>query len=175
MQHILHTAILHKGPAAIRYPRGQGVGIALDAELSEMEIGKGELLKEGDDILLLPVGNRVQTALDAATELEKMGISAAVINPRFVSPLDRDLILTWAAKTGRVITIEENIKKGGFGSAILELLAAAQDLSIKVSVLGLPDTFMEQGPQETLRHLAEIDTPAISQAAMLMVGRKDEP
>jgi len=168
---MLHTAILHAGPAAIRYPRGQGVGTPLDAELSELTIGKGELLREGNDILLLPVGNRVQAALEAAVELEGRGISTAVINPRFVSPLDRDLILTWAAKTGRVVTIEENIKKGGFGSAVLELLASVHDLTVKVSVLALPDTFMEQGPQETLRQLAGIDTQTICKSAMAMVGK----
>jgi len=172
LQHMLHTAILHPGPAAIRYPRGQGTGIQLDAELRQMEIGKGEILQEGNDILLLPIGNRIQAALAAAAELAKMGISVAVINPRFVSPLDRDLILAWAAKARRVITIEENVKKGGFGSAVLELLATDHDQPVRVTVLGLPDTFMEQGPQETLRSLAGIDTQAICQAAMAMMDKK---
>jgi 1-deoxy-D-xylulose-5-phosphate synthase len=86
--------------------------------------------------------------------------------------LDRDLILTWAARTGRVITIEENVKKGGFGSAVLELLSAECALPIKVVQLGLPDSFMEQGTQETLRRLAGIDSSAISQAAMSIVAVK---
>jgi 1-deoxy-D-xylulose-5-phosphate synthase len=174
LQHMLHTAILHQGPVAIRYPRGQGIGAHRDAELLQMEIGKGELLREGDDILLLPVGNRTQSALAAAAELEKMGIRVAVINPRFVSPLDCDLILTWAAKTCRVITIEENVKRGGFGSAVLELLATDHDQPIRVTVLGLPDSFIEQGPQETLRALNGIDTQAICQAAMTMMGKKNK-
>ncbi len=94
LQHMLHTAVLHKGPAAIRYPRGQGEGVELSDKLSEIPIGKGELLREGNDILLLPVGNRVYPALEAAMGLEKVGIDAAVINPRFVKPLDSDLSST---------------------------------------------------------------------------------
>ena len=172
LQHMLHTALRHPGPVAIRYPRGQGLGIQLDAELEQMEIGKGEVLLEGDEILLLPIGNRIQAALDSAAELKKIGISAAVINPRFVSPLDHELILTWASKIRRIITIEENVKKGGFGSAVLELLASHHDKQFQVTVLGLPDTFMEQGPQETLRRLAGIDQEAICQAAMMMVTGK---
>ncbi len=172
LRHMLHTAILHQGPTAIRYPRGQGTGAKLDATLQQLEIGKGELLKEGGDILLLPIGNRVQAALEAAAALEKEGVEAAVINPRFAAPLDHDLILTWAAKSGRVVTIEENVKKGGFGSAVLELFATEPNLAIKVTVLGLPDSFMEQGPQETLRTLAGIDTAAITRAALAMLGRE---
>ena len=171
LRHMLHTAVLHQGPAAIRYPRGQGTGAELDSDLRQLEIGKGELLREGGDILLLAIGNRVQSALTAAADLEKMGINAAVINPRFVAPLDRDLILTWAAKTGHVVTVEENVKKGGFGSAVLELLAAEHSLLVKVTVLGLPDSFIEQGPQETLRALVGIDTAAITQAALVMLNR----
>ncbi len=169
---MLYTAILHPGPVAIRYPRGQGLGVHIDHEPRAIEIGKGELLREGGDVLLLAVGNRLHEAMKAAEDLEKIGISAAVINPRFVAPLDRELILTWAAKCGRVITIEENVKKGGFGSAVLELMSSEPELTVKVRLLGLPDSFVEQGPQETLRHLAGIDAPAISQAAMAMVERK---
>lgn len=109
----------------------------------------------------------------AAAELEEIGVSAAVLNPRFVSPLDSTLILDWAARTQRVVTIEENVKKGGFGSAILELLATDQRHAVKVTLLGLPDTFIEQGPQETLRTLTEIDTQAIYQAALTMMGKKE--
>jgi len=174
LQHMLHTAILHPGPVAIRYPRGQGLGVHRETELRTMAIGRGELLRQGDDILLLPVGNRVQAALEAASELEVRGIQATVINPRFVSPLDRTLILSWASTIRKVITIEENVIKGGFGSAVLELLAEEQDASIRVTVLGLPDAFIEQGPQETLRALTRIDTQAICQAAIRMLAKEGE-
>ncbi len=169
LQHMLFTAIKHQGPAALRYPRGQGEGVELSDKLSEIPIGKGELLREGKDILLLPVGNRVYPALEAAVGLEKVGIDAAVINPRFVKPLDSDLITEWAENTGKVVTIEDNARIGGFGSAVLELLAANNLLNIKVRALGYGDRFMEHGTQEILWRKGNIDSPAIINAAMEMM------
>ncbi|MEN8140490.1 MAG: 1-deoxy-D-xylulose-5-phosphate synthase [Thermodesulfobacteriota bacterium] len=168
LQQMLYTAIFMPGPAVVRYCRGRGEGVEMAKEFTKIPYGKGELLREGDDILLLPVGNRVYPALEAAEGLAKVGIDAAVINPRFVNPLDGDLISSWASRTGRVLTIEDNVKKGGFGSAVLELLAHRQ-LHIPVKLLGLPDKFMEHGSQETLWHLGRVDTPAIINSAMAMV------
>ena len=170
LQHMLHTAIRHNGPAALRYPRGQGVGVELSDELMEIPIGKGEVLREGTDILLLPLGNRVYPALEAAKGLEKVGIDAAVINPRFVKPLDSDLIIEWARKTGRVVTVEDNACMGGFGSAVLELLAANNLSHIRVNILGYGDRFMEHGPHEILWRKGHIDGPAIINAAMEQIG-----
>lgn len=167
-RHMIHTAILHAGPVALRFPRGSGLGVALDQELQVLEIGRGEVLVEGDDLLLLPIGNRVQPALEAAEGLKKLGIEAAVLNPRFVQPLDEELILSWAARTRKIVTIEENVKQGGFGSAVLELLAQKSQEHIALKILALPDRFIEQGPQETLRHLCKIDAPAIIQAALAL-------
>jgi len=166
LRHMIHSAINHPGPVAIRYPRGRGVGAEIDAELKNLAIGRGELLREGSDVVLIPIGNRVYPAMEAAEGLQKLGISAAVINPRFVKPLDRELIISWAQKTGKVITIEENVCSGGFGSAVLELLASATTMQIKTKVMGLPDHFIEQGPQDTLRKIAKIDSAAIIQAGM---------
>ena len=170
LQHMLYTSIFLPCPSAIRYCRGNGEGVQMTKKLEKLDIGKGELLREGDDILLLPVGNRVYPALAAAEGLAKIGINAAVINPRFICPLDGDLICQWAEKTGKVVTVEDNVKKGGFGSSILELLAR-RGLSSQVSVkiLGLPDHFVEQGTQEILRHNTKIDTPAIINSAMELV------
>ena len=166
LQHMLYTAVRHNGPAAIRYPRGAGEGVELSDELIELPIGKGEIIREGKDILLLPVGNRVYPALEAAQGLEKVGIDAAVINPRFIKPLDSDLIIEWAEKTGRVLTIEDNARMGGFGSAVLELLAGSNLSHIRVCLLGYGDRFMEHGPQETLWRKGQIDAPAIINGAM---------
>ena len=166
LQHMLYTAVRHNGPAAIRYPRGAGEGVELSDELIELPIGKGEIIREGKDILLLPVGNRVYPALEAAQGLEKVGIDAAVINPRFIKPLDSDLIIEWAEKTGRVLTIEDNARMGGFGSAVLELLAGSNLSHIRVYLLGYGDRFMEHGPQETLWRKGQIDAPAIINGAM---------
>ena len=166
LQHMLYTAVRHDGPAAIRYPRGAGEGVELADDLTALPIGKGEIVREGKDILLLPTGNRVYPALDAAQGLEKVGIDAAVINPRFIKPLDSDLIIEWAEKTGRVVTIEDNARMGGFGSAVLELLASSNLSHVRVHVLGYGDRFREHGPQEILWRKGQIDAPAIINAAM---------
>ncbi len=166
LQHMLHTAISLPGPAAIRYPRGSGEDVELDQEMTTLEPGKGELLREGKDILLLPVGNRVYPALRAAEELEKRGIDAAVINPRFIKPLDSELICHWAKKTGRVVTVEDNVVHGGFGSLVLELLSANKLFAVKTHLLGHPDHFIEHGPQKTLWENSKMDSPAITNAAM---------
>jgi 1-deoxy-D-xylulose-5-phosphate synthase len=166
LQHMLYTAVRHNGPAALRYPRGAGQGVELSDTLHEIPIGKGELLRKGKDILLLPIGNRVYPAMEAALGLEKVGIDAAVINPRFIKPLDNELILEWAEKTGRIVTVEDNARMGGFGSAILELLARSTHSHIKVTNLGYGDRYMEHATQEILWHKGKIDVPAITTAAM---------
>ena len=166
LRHLLFTALTCPGPAAIRYPRGAGLDLSLDAEPKKIPFGRGELLREGSDLLLLPVGNRVYPAMEAAEGLAKMGISAAVINPRFIKPLDGELICKWAGKTGKVITVEDNVRAGGFGSAVLELLQRHGLPEIRVKILGLPDRFMEHGSQQRLWQMAKIDAAAISAAAM---------
>ena len=166
LQHMLYTAVSLGGPAAVRYPRGCGEGVELATTLKKLERGKGELLREGKDILLLPVGNRVHPAMRAAEGLRKLGIDAAVINPRFIKPLDSDLICTWAEQCKRVLTIEDNVKQGGFGSSILELLSKKKMFQVKTMTLGHPDNFIEHGPQNTLWKNSGIDSPAIISAAM---------
>ncbi|MDF1614818.1 1-deoxy-D-xylulose-5-phosphate synthase [Desulfurivibrio dismutans] len=166
LRHMLFTALQCPEPVAIRYPRGAGLGLPLDQELQKIPFGKGELLREGSDVLLLPVGNRVAPAMEAAAELAKTGISAAVINPRFVKPLDGELISEWAGKTGRVVTVEDNVRAGGFGSAVMELLQRRGLAQVRVKTLGLPDRFLEHGSQPQLWQLARIDAAAISAAVL---------
>ena len=161
LQHMLYTAIRHQGPIALRYPRGSGVGVSLDWQLREIPIGRGELLREGEDVLLLAIGNMVHPCLEAAEQLAQEGISAAVINARFVKPLDQDLILTWAKKIGRMITVEENTLWGGFGSAVLELLAE-NDLLVPVKRIGLPDVFLEHGAPNLLREKYGLEAQKIA-------------
>jgi 1-deoxy-D-xylulose-5-phosphate synthase len=169
LQHMIYTAINTPGPTAVRYARGNGTGVGLTKHYQKIPIGKGELLREGKDMLLLPVGERVSAALEAAEGLLKIGVDTAVINPRFITPLDGDLICEWAEKTGKIITIEDNAKKGGFGSAVLELLAS-RGVTIPCRILGIPDRFMEHGDQDTLRRLARIDAPSIITAAIELAG-----
>ncbi|AEH45402.1 deoxyxylulose-5-phosphate synthase [Thermodesulfatator indicus DSM 15286] len=150
LQHMLYTAVKCQGPVAVRYPRGAGEGASLDWELKEIPIGKGEIFREGEDILLVAIGNMVYPALKAADLLAKEGLSATVINARFVKPLDEDLITEWALRTGRVVTIEENTLLGGFGSAVLELFQQ-KGLRFPVKRIGLPDKFIEHGAPALLR------------------------
>ena len=165
LQHMLFTSVNHDGPCAVRYPRGTCPGADLAEEFRDLEIGKGELLREGEDILLLPIGNRVYPALEAAAKLEGENISAAVINPRFIKPLDKDLIIQWASKTKKLITIEDNCRQGGFGSAILEMLNDQGLNSIQVTLLAHPDKFIEHGPQKVLLENNKLDTESIANAA----------
>jgi 1-deoxy-D-xylulose-5-phosphate synthase len=169
LQHMLYTSVHHEGPVAIRYPRGAGEGVELSDTLQDLPVGKGELLREGADILLLPIGNRVMPAMEAATGLAKVGINAAVINPRFVKPLDNELILEWAERTGRIVTVEDNVRQGGFGNAILELLASNHLPHIKVRNLGYSDSFLEHATQEILWKQGLIDVPAIINTAMELI------
>ncbi|MBC8208493.1 MAG: 1-deoxy-D-xylulose-5-phosphate synthase [Desulfobulbaceae bacterium] len=166
LQHMLFTASRFKGPSAVRYPRGSGEGVKLESTLKELTIGQGEVLREGSDLLLLPVGNRVHPALRAAEGLSKLGIAAAVINPRFIKPLDADLICDWAEHTGRMITIEDNAGQGGFGSSILELFSQRGLYGIKSKILAHPDHFIEHGPQKTLWRKSSLDSPSIIKVAI---------
>ena len=175
LQHMLFTAVKHNGPAAVRYPRGNGVGVSLDWQLKELEIGKAELLKEGKDVAIWAIGHHVQTAMLAAEELEKEGIKATVINARFVKPLDVKLLDKTAKECGRVVTIEENVLKGGFGSAILEELSNMGLDQVKVKRLGLPDRFVEHGSQELLRKQVGLDVDSVVKASKELVnGEKGE-
>ena len=165
LQHMLHTALSHHGPVVLRYPRGNGEGIALEPDFHRLEIGRGTVLREGTDVLLLPIGNRVGPALAAAARLEVQGIDAAVINPRFLKPLDSDLIADWAARTGRVVTVEDNCVQGGFGSAVLEVLNE-RGLHLPVQRLGYEDRFIEHGPQAVLWRAAGIDADGIARSVL---------
>ncbi len=151
LQHMLKTAVYHSGPVALRYPRGNGEGVPMDEELQRLPIGKGEILREGSDVLLIATGNMVHETLKAAQSLSAQGIEAAVINARYVKPLDEELILDYARRTKNVVTIEEHVLMGGFGSAVLELFEAAGLTDVKVKRIGIPDEFVEHGKQNILR------------------------
>ena len=138
LRDMLFTAVEHPGPVALRYPRGRGVGVAFSSTLSKVPIGKAEVLREGQDLLILALGASVYPALEAAKELEKQGFSATVVNARFVKPLDEPLILSLAAQHGRVLTVEENVVAGGFGSAVLELLADRDLFGVQREAPGNP-------------------------------------
>ncbi len=166
LRHLLKTAIYSGLPVALRYPRGAGYGVELDRDLKCIEIGKGEQLLEGTDLTLVAIGATVYPALQAAEALRLKGISTGVVNARFVKPLDAELILDVARRTGRIITVEENALQGGFGSAVLELLYDNNLQDVKVRRLGLPDHYIEQGSQAQLRKDVGIDAEGITAAAL---------
>jgi len=165
LRHMLKTALALNAPVALRYPRGAGYGVKLDQELQVLPPGKGELLREGSDLTIVAIGSTVMPALQAAEKIASQGITAGVINARFVKPLDTELILEQARITGRIITVEENALQGGFGSAVLEMLQDNGASQIKVKRLGIPDRYIEQGPQAQLRKDVGIDAEGIEQAA----------
>ncbi len=169
LQHCLKTAVSHAGPAAVRYPRGQGDGVSIDQEARVYPLGTAELLREGEDVLLLPLGTMVQPALEAAEALQERGISAAVVNPRFVKPLDRALIPDVARRVGRVITIEEHALAAGFGSAVLELFQELELTRVQVHRLGIPDVLVEQGSQQAMRRRYGLSSEGIQEAAEALV------
>ena len=175
LRDMLFTAVEHPGPVALRYPRGRGLGVAFSSTLSKVPIGKAEVLREGQDLLILALGASVYPALEAARELEKQGFSATVVNARFVKPLDEPLILSLAAQHGRVLTVEENVVAGGFGSAVLELLADHDLFGVTVKRLGIPDIFVEHGTQDILRKKYGLDAAGILKSALAVLSQPAQP
>ncbi|MBC9784891.1 1-deoxy-D-xylulose-5-phosphate synthase [Heliobacterium chlorum] len=168
LQHMLYTAVEYNGPIAIRYPRGAGVGVSLDKELTLLPIGKGEVLRQGTDVAIIAIGNMVRIAEEAANQLEEQGIRAAVVNARFVKPLDEELILKLARDIGKIITIEEHILAGGFGSAILELFEA-KNVDCKVKRIGIPDEFVQHGSISILRETYGLTVDNLARTAREML------
>ncbi len=162
---MLTTSIAHKGPIAVRYPRGDVEGAKIEKRDIPVPIGKGEILQKGNDVLILAIGRSVSEALAAHSTLAEKGISATVVNCRFVKPLDADLIGALAGEIPRIITVEENVRQGGFGSAVLECLSDQGITGFHLQCIGIPDTFVEHGSQKFLRSKYKIDTPAIVNTA----------
>ncbi len=169
---MLKTAILHDGPVAIRYPRGTVPEILKDIEPREIPIGEAEILRDGNDILIIALGSAVQPVIYASELLEEAGISACVINMRFAKPIDTGLIGSLAKEIKCVITVEENTLSGGFGSAVLEYLSELNINDLKIKRLGVPDKFIEHGPQNMLRRMLDLDAEGIARSALALVSEK---
>ncbi|MFP4649730.1 MAG: 1-deoxy-D-xylulose-5-phosphate synthase [Desulfobacterales bacterium] len=166
LERMLLTAISHPGPIAMRYPRGTATGAAPEKKDLPVTIGKAKVLVHGDDVLILAIGHSVLEALEAAKTLEKEnGISATVVNARFAKPVDADLISELAAKIPRIVTVEENVLHGGFGSAVLEALAEKGVTGCSVKRVGINDTFVSHGAKEVLRPHYWVDAKAVADAA----------
>jgi 1-deoxy-D-xylulose-5-phosphate synthase len=147
---MMFTALHHDGPIAIRYPRGNGPGVAVKAKPALIPIGKAEVVKHGTQAVLLGLGALLPMAMEAAKQLEAQGYSVAVINPRSVKPLDGDTISFFARSAEVVVTLEDHVLAGGFGSAVMEELAT-RDIQVPIVRIGWPDAFIEHGKPDALR------------------------
>jgi len=167
---MLDLAVEHTGPVAIRYPRGSSPILPTHSDISGLSIGMSELLADGDDVCILAVGSMVHPSLRACEILAESGVFAAVINARFVKPLDSEAIVGVARKCRRLVLVEENSIHGGFGSAVMELLAEVGVTGIEVRQIGLPDEFAVHGKISVLRELYGLDAEHIAAVAAELVG-----
>jgi 1-deoxy-D-xylulose-5-phosphate synthase len=147
---MMFTALQQPGPTAVRYPRGTGPGATVKAHPVALPIGKAEIISDGDEVAIFGLGALLPLAQQLAVELRQQGFSAAVINPRFVKPLDRDVLAEYARRVGVIVTLEDHVLMGGFGSAVLEALNEMQ-MEVPVVRIGWPDRFIEHGKVDQLR------------------------
>ena len=165
LRHMLLTATTHPGPVAVRYPRGTAEGVGMDASMESLAIGTADVLESGDDVLIIGIGRSVNEAVTASARLKEMGIEATVVNCRFVKPLDVALLTTLATKIPRIVTVEENVLQGGFGTAVWECLNDEGINGLRLERIGIPDTFVEHGPPGVLRSKYGVDAEAVVHAA----------
>ncbi|MBA4393294.1 MAG: 1-deoxy-D-xylulose-5-phosphate synthase, partial [Desulfobacca sp.] len=166
LRDMLFSALSYNRPVAIRYPRGPGVGVNLIGEAQTIPVGQWEALREGKDAAILAIGNMVYPSLEAAERLAFKGKSVAVINARFLKPLDEALLAQVAQRFSLIVTVEENMIQGGFGSAVMEKLHQFNAGGIRVHSLGIPDRFVEQGPPKKIRNLYGLDAEGIYKTLM---------
>jgi 1-deoxy-D-xylulose-5-phosphate synthase len=163
LRDMLYTAVQYKkGPIALRYPRGNGMGIPMKSTFDALEIGKGEIVRSGTDVAILAIGNLVYPSLKAAELLSKDGINAEVVNMRFVKPVDHALIENVCRRFKYVLTVEDHVIHGGFGSAVLESIATKQYPELHVRIHGIPDEFIEHGTPQELHAMLKLDAPGIA-------------
>ncbi|MFZ1321349.1 MAG: 1-deoxy-D-xylulose-5-phosphate synthase [Ignavibacteria bacterium] len=171
LRNMLYTATKYKrGPVAIRYPRGNALGVK-KGEFELMEIGKGEIVKKGKDVAILAIGNMVKNSLDSEKYLEEYGINAEIINARFVKPLDRELMYDVFKRFDKIITIEDNTIVGGFGSAVAEF-AAENNLKSDILIHGIPDRFIDHAKPEELHEDLRIDAKGIAEVVKEFLSKE---
>ena len=161
LQHLVYTSYKHRGPFAIRIARGAAVGVPLDSDLKELPLGKGYVVREGRDVVIFGLGKANNAAEEAAEILAEYGIDCGVVNPVFVKPLDIELLLDTVRSVPRIVTVEENVIAGGFGSAVLEALADAGVNDVVVHRIGMPDFFIEHGTAADQRQRLQLDARGI--------------
>ena len=164
LQHMLYSALEYNCPVSVRYPRGSGLGVPMDDTLQHLPLGKAEVLQKGSRVTLLAVGSMVDAAQKAAEKLQaELGIVPTVINARFVKPLDTETILAYAKDSDLLVTIEEHMLAGGFGSAVLEMLNQHGADTSHVLRMGIGDEYVPHGRTDLLKQLAGLDADGIVQ------------
>ena len=171
---MMKTAFQIEGPSAIRYPRGAVAGVARKATPQLIPIGKAEVLQDGSDVAILGLGPMVAMARDLASRLERDGYSAAVVNPRFIKPLDREMLALYARRVAAIVTFEDHVKMGGFGSAVIEAL---QEMGFAVPVvrIGWPDRFIEHGKVDDLRVRHGLSVDEAQAQVLPLLARRQRP
>jgi 1-deoxy-D-xylulose-5-phosphate synthase len=168
LQHLLTTAISSGRPFAIRYPRGLGAGVTLDSERRTIPIGSSEIIRRGKDLCLLAYGSMVFVAVDASHALEERGVSCGVVNARFAKPLDLDFLRRLARSVPRILTLEEHLETGGFGSAVLEAFHREGLETSGLRVHAIPDQFVEHSPQAIQRANLKLDTAGVVETVLAL-------
>jgi 1-deoxy-D-xylulose-5-phosphate synthase len=175
LRRMMQTALQHDGPIAFRYPRGPAVGVPMDTVITPIPIGQGKILKDGGDVAILAIGASVIEALKAHALLVDQGVQATVVDGRFVKPIDAALIIDLARRVPRIVTVEENVRQGGFGSAVLEALNDAGLAAVAVERIGLPDAFVEHGPAVLLRAKYGLNAAGVADTALHLLQQNDFP
>jgi 1-deoxy-D-xylulose-5-phosphate synthase len=169
LQNMLHTALNHAGPVALRYPRGSTIGASMDGMLKDLPIGKAEIIYRSNihdpkiKQVVFALGSMVDPAIEAAELAEAKRISSTVVNARFVKPLDADLIIELAKASDKVVTVEEGVLEGGFGSAVAELLAD-KGIEKPINRIGLPSKFIEHGTRAQILDIYGLTAEKIASA-----------
>jgi 1-deoxy-D-xylulose-5-phosphate synthase len=168
LKRMLKTALLNnEGPSAIRYPRGQSIGVKTPSKIQAIPVGESEILKKGKDILILTLGPITYRILQVIREMDEF--NPTVVDVRFVKPLDEETILSFSKRSKKIITVETNVLNGGFGSAVLELLSR-ESLKREVMRIGIPDRFIEHGEEDKLFESIEMDNESLKDRIRKFVG-----
>ncbi|HEV8538858.1 MAG TPA: 1-deoxy-D-xylulose-5-phosphate synthase [Bacteroidota bacterium] len=163
LRDMVYTAVQYTGgPVAVRYPRGTGIGVPMKTGFDLIEIGTGEIVRPGKDVAILAIGTMVSPSLKAADLLQNDGISAEVVNMRFVKPIDHSLIEKICSRFKYILTVEDHVVEGGFGSAVLEAIASRPHPQLQVKVHGVPGEFIEHGTPQELYAMLKLDAPGIA-------------
>jgi 1-deoxy-D-xylulose-5-phosphate synthase len=170
LRDLLYTGVMHDGPFSVRFPRGTGPGAPVDLPMRRIPIGRGEVLRDGTDITLVGFGASVVECVKAGELLAARGIEATVVNARFAKPLDEALLLRLATETGGIITVEENVRAGGFGDAVLALLSDNRLADRYRAALTMPDEIVDHGPQTVMRERYGVDGKGIAARAEAILG-----